>query len=301
MNLDYGQLLRRAWDIIWNNKFLIVLGLLVALTSGGNIPGTGLMTGRRDSHYDRPMPRDFGDLPEMPEFRSIPRDWGVPIAAGGALLLVIVGVAITVGLIFWVVATLARGGLIAGTDAVADGGTSSFAESFAAGWRKGWRLILIGIVPAIPGMALLLGGLGIAGFTLGLTQFIGVRGFPLASGVLLVLGPVMCIAVPVGLVLGLLRTFAERACMLEDLGVFAAYKRGWRVLIGNIGPAIILFAIQVGIGVALGLTMALPGVLMALCCILWPVLLAIRGTVASYFSTLWTLAWHEWTLQGENA
>jgi len=36
-------------------------------------------------------------------------------------------------------------------------------------------------------------------------------------------------------------------------------------------------------------------VVMALCCVLWPVLLLVQGAIASYFSTLWTLAWREWT------
>lgn len=32
-----------------------------------------------------------------------------------------------------------------------------------------------------------------------------------------------------------------------------------------------------------------------MCCFLWPLLLLIQGTVAAFFSTLWTLAWKEWT------
>ncbi len=110
-----------------------------------------------------------------------------------------------------------------------------------------------------------------------------------------ILIPVLCILVPIALVLNLLRTFANRACMLEDLSVFDAYKRGWNVLVANIGPAIVLFVIQVVINIAVGLLMFIPGLLMALCCILWPVLILIEGTKAAYFSTLWTLAWKEWT------
>jgi hypothetical protein len=97
------------------------------------------------------------------------------------------------------------------------------------------------------------------------------------------------------LVLGLLRTFANRACMLEDLGVFAAYKRGTAVLFDNIGPALVLFLIQIAINIGIGIAMILPGIIMALCCLLWPVLILIQGVIAAYFSTLWTLAWREWT------
>jgi hypothetical protein len=150
-------------------------------------------------------------------------------------------------------------------------------------------------VPAIPGLLIFIAGLGVAGVLAFGSQILGGNGFTLASRVGAILIPVLCILVPIALGLNLLRTFANRACMLEDLGVFAAYKRGLHVLIANIGPAIVLFALQIGINIALGLLMLLPGLLMALCCILWPILILIEGTKAAYFSTLWTLAWKEWT------
>jgi hypothetical protein len=104
-----------------------------------------------------------------------------------------------------------------------------------------------------------------------------------------------CILVPLALILSLLRTFANRACVLEDLGVIPSYRRGWNVLLENLGPAIVLFLIQIGIGIALAIVGFLPGILLALCCLLWPLLLAIEGGIAAYFSTAWTLAWRTWT------
>jgi hypothetical protein len=83
--------------------------------------------------------------------------------------------------------------------------------------------------------------------------------------------------------------------MLEDQGVFAAYKRGLNVLVENIGQAILLFVLQVVINLGIGLAMILIGPVMVLCCILWPVLILIQGAIAAYFSTMWTLAWRDWT------
>ena len=34
--MDYGEIITRAWTITWNNKFLWILGFLVALTSAGS-------------------------------------------------------------------------------------------------------------------------------------------------------------------------------------------------------------------------------------------------------------------------
>lgn len=105
---------------------------------------------------------------------------------------------------------------------------------------------------------------------------------------------ITCLAVPVMMILGLLQSFANRACMLEDEGVFAAYGRGLNVLFENFGQALLLFIIQVAINIGIGLVMILPTIAIVLCC-LWPVLIVIQGAIAAYFSTLWTLAWREWT------
>jgi len=114
-------------------------------------------------------------------------------------------------------------------------------------------------------------------------------------GLVAPLAALACVLVPVVVVLSALRIFANRACMLEDLGVFASYRRGVEVLLENIGPALVLFLLQLAISIGLGIVLAIPGVVMALCCLLWPVLLLVQGAIASYFSALWTLAWREWT------
>jgi hypothetical protein len=225
------------------------------------------------------------------------QELGLPggLYALGALGLV--GVALLVGFAVWALATVARGALIAGARDVAAEKTSSFAEAFRAGWKKGWTLIGIGLLPALPGvlLALLGAGAGAAGY-LGLARA-NVGRFPALPNALLAggLASVACLLIPLALVLSLLRTFANRASMLEGCGVWAAYRRGTQVLLANLGPALILFGLQVAVSVALGILLLLPTVVLALCCLVWPVLLLVQGAMAAFFSTLWTLAWQEWT------
>ncbi len=105
----------------------------------------------------------------------------------------------------------------------------------------------------------------------------------------------VCLFLIPSLLLILLRTFANRACMLGDLGVVASYRQGFEVLGANLGPSFILFLLQIAISVGVGLALFIPGALILLCCFLWPLLLLIQGTFAAFFSTLWTLAWNQWT------
>jgi hypothetical protein len=151
-------------------------------------------------------------------------------------------------------------------------------------------------LPAIPGLLLALvvavGAVSYLGFTR-----VNAGSAPLPPNTALVggLAGLACLLVPVAIALNLLRTFADRACMLENLSVFAAYRRGVEVLLQNVGPAVILFLLQIAIGIGLGVVLFLPGIVMALCCLLWPVLLFVQGATAAYFGTMWTLAWNQWT------
>ena len=82
--------------------------------------------------------------------------------------------------------------------------------------------------------------------------------------------------------------------MLENQGVFESYRRGLEVLGNNLGSVLILFLIQVAVSIGIGLMLLLPGILVALCCLLWPLLLVVQGIFTAFYSTLWTLSWNQW-------
>jgi hypothetical protein len=286
--MDYGKIFARAWEIIWEHKFLILLGVLVALSAGGNGNGNQaqyLMSGDEIQ---------WGDMPAF-EYQDPFRDLDMSMFAVGGII-ALVGFLFLVGLVFWVAGVISRGGLIRAVDDIESEKPTGFSEAFKAGWEKGWKLLGIGLVPAVPMFILMI---------ISLSLFVGYGGleaitqgsFPsLGFGAFLPLIIMACLLVPAGLILGLLRNFANRACMLEDLGVLSSYKRGFEVLGDNLGPALLLFLIQVALSVGIWVMMIVPGILIALCCLLWPLLILIEGAFTSYYSTLWTLAWREWTL-----
>ena len=290
--MDYGKIFSKAWNLIWKHTYLIGLGVLAALGSGGGGGSSqGASAGSSDLNFQPPsgldlpfnLTRPFQGL-ELPVLAAV----GIIILA---VLIVLIGLAV------WVISTTARGGLIHGADAVSQGKESSFGDSFQAGWRKIWRLIGIGLVPAVPG--LLLGALALA--SLGLYRSITVIQGPGTTvnlprtGAFIPAVALSCVLVLLILVLSLLRTFANRACMLENQGVLASYRRGAEVLGANLGSALVLFLLQVAISIGIAVALLFPGVLMALFCLLWPVLLLIQGIFAAFYSTVWTLAWNQWT------
>lgn len=294
--MDYGNLLKRAWDLIWDNKWLILLGIIVALGSGGTGGGGGGTSnynfGEEDLNTEGEYqfnPEDFsgGNLtPEqLAQMEEAFKTAGPLMATFGTLAIIVI---VAIALVFWAISMIAQGGLIGGVNTLEMGGTSSFRESWSMGWAKGWRMLAIGLVPAIPTAAIV-----------GASLFLGASAFMMGGGleslgsgpVVATLITVACIAGLLAFVLGILANFAYRAAMIEDRGVFESYERGWQVLKANLGPAVLLWLIQVGIGLGIGIMMILP----AMCCIMWPVMIVLNGGIQAFFSTLWTLAWNEWS------
>ncbi len=303
--MDFGGLLNRAWDIVWGNKWLIILGILIAMTTGSSFnPNTsfGGSRGATDGQYqydeygyeyDYNPERDGIPPEEMERFFTNVFPF---LGLAGALLIPLICVGMLVGLALWVLGVTARGALINAVDLIDGGGTSTLGDSMRAAWAKVMRLVGIGLVPAIPGVAVFLAAAALS------ATFVGMQGFSgdafeqmFSPGLGITLVAVLCVAGLLSFVLGILRTFAERAAMIEDRPVFESYSRGWQILRSNLGTALLMFIIQVGISIVLGLVLLGP----TLCCIFWPIVLVINGGITAYFSTLWTLVWREWTSRGQ--
>jgi hypothetical protein len=117
-----------------------------------------------------------------------------------------------------------------------------------------------------------------------------------AGGLTVAVLALVCLFIPVIVLISLLRGLADRAAMTEGLGVFASYNRAWGVLTGNLGEAIILGIVHIVVNLCLGIVLFGPRLAFVLCfCLFWPVLMLLNGAITAYFSTLWTLAWRQWT------
>ncbi len=309
--MDFGRLLSRAWNIIWEHKFLIVLGIIVAIISGG---GSGMSGGGSSNGGDSGWGEhtEYGD-PDQPDFQDFDfgegggnfEDFDLPgfsalaslMAIAGGFLAVIIVVALIIGLVLSYISRVATGAIIAGADQIESTGESSFGTAWKAGWARGLNLFLIGLVSNIP-MLVTMAVIAILVIPLvGLnTQVEDVEALMAGNvGLVVAIFGLCCIGVLISLVVSAIRTFADRACMLQEKGVVESYAEGWSVLRKNLGPAALLFLIQLGIKIAIGLLLAAPAIIASVCCFLQPVMWVLSGTSLAYFATLWTLAWREWT------
>ncbi len=282
--MDFERILIRPLEIVWEHKFLILLGILVALGSAGSTPGGGgggaTPTEPGEPQYDQDWLEDFS-LEE-----------GLALTIGIVVVLLI----IVLALVVWVISLVARGGLIAGVNAVESGHPITFGQAFAAGWDRKWTLLGIGILPAIPGLLLGIGGAVLLLTQLGLTSLISEDLLPMAGASAgIMIGALVCLILPFVFLLSILQFFANRACMLENLGVMDSYRRGWNVITENLKEFAVLAVIWLILNILLTTATIVPGIIITCCCLLWPVGLILRGAFEAYASAVWTLAWRDWT------
>ena len=302
--MDFGKVLSRAWEITWRWKFLWILGFLVSLGQGAGGGGGG----SSNASYSGDAGQWQGWTMHEPPWEIVGPILGIVVA------LACLGILIVIAL--WVVSVMARGGLIAGVQQIEDEGKSSFVTAWRVGRKRFWTLFGLDILALLPFLiVVIVGGLVTAGLIIG-----GEAAFDEAGAIIpgiLCGGSLCCGLVLLGIVLSQIKTYADRAAILEGLGWIDAFKRGWEVLKANIGPTIVFWIIFLVIGLVLffivggGIAVTVvpfaavlastrPGawIIAPLICggLLATIVFALLSSIVTTFtSTTWTLAYREMT------
>jgi hypothetical protein len=297
--MDFVALVKRGWKIVWNNKWLILLGMLAVLG------GSGVAMGSNGANYNyqqqnQPQYTWEGDQGEFPWPDDVPEpDWDALAAAAGTIAAI--GVALCcilflIAIVLWLIGIIASGGMIDGVNVLDTGGESSFALAWQAGWKKFGRLLGIRLITWIPVLLMIAVIFLMVGGIMGsvLTRQPVIMG----TGITLTVIVAIVLLGTLGLIIffmGILRMLADRACMLEDMRVFEAYKRAFVIFRDNILSALLVYSVQFGFMIIIATIFGVPIFFFTCCCCLWPALLAILGTFTALFSGVWTLAWKNWT------
>lgn len=284
--MDYGNLLARAWQITWRNKILWLFGIL----AGGGISFNGNFGGGGRSNNQGPLPPDIQSQLGRGEVLAV--------------VLVVACIVIVIALALFVLSIIMRGGLIGGIRLADDNGRVTFGEAWAVGMRYFGRMLGIVLLLVLPGL---------------LVAFVFAFAGALTGGLAFIcLLPLLCLLIPAFIVLGIIAHFAQFAVVLEDLGVTAAFRRGWEILKANLGNIIVLGLILIVIDFIAGLVLVAPffaiviptlfisaaaganqpntGVLAiaALACLCYlPIAIVAAGIVHAWTTSVWTLAYRK--------
>jgi hypothetical protein len=243
--MEFGEVLRRSWEITWKHKALWVLGILASCSGGGggNGGGGGQLGGARGYLFGE------GDFPALDRFfENLSPEALTALALGAACVLVLIGLAALV------LGVLGQSGLIAAFDLADAGHPVTLGEAFRRGLQFFWRVLgiqfIIGVLVFITAIVLAVGGVVVTAGTFGFG--------------LICLIPLLCLLIPVMFMVGVYTMLAQVTVVVEDLGMMAALQRSWTVLKTHLGPIAIMALILVLGSAVVGLLFALPLIVIAL-------------------------------------
>lgn len=308
--MEIGALLKRGFAVWWRYKVLWGLGILLALVGRS---GYGLTIDFGVSDPGQPPDEAMSRL----LLAFIPDDLTPETATGWVLSL---GLVLLVGwLVMLFVGSIVEGAAIVQTDLLDQRGQFDLSNSFAAGVSRMVPLALMDLLLALPGLVVGIGILVAFGAVVAsvLTMAsVGPSASMLEPWVLTIVALMICLAIPIGLwslFLAVFRPLAARACVLEGQGPVASIKRGWQVLRRNLGQAVVVWLVTVGIGLVYSLPVgAIAGALLfatganpltsfgawVIITVLFNVIFAIilGGLLASLDVALWTVGYRQWTM-----
>lgn len=283
--MNIGEVLTRAWDIIWKNKVLWIFGLLASLAGG---------SGGNNFRYNFEQNGSTGAMP-------------VNFPAWLIILLVMLGVVVLV--IFVVLATLGRAGLVRGAW-LADGGQTGlgFGQLFRDSQHYFWRVILLGVL--------------VVAISLSLVLALAIPTVLTAGIAALCLWPLFCLLVPFFIVLTVIVELAIIAIVGEDLSISDSLRRAWEVFRANLPMMIAVGVIVAIVSFVIGFLASLPliatlapvfllfnagsgnvgnaavviGIILFV--LYLPILLFVQSLITAYVETTWTVTFRRLTGSG---
>jgi hypothetical protein len=249
--VDYGALIRDAWQTTWRHRFLWILGLFaggaVGVSSAG---GGGDRTGGQ-------WPAGPGEVERIAPAGRLAEEVGRWAAANGAVLAGAVLVALLLGLALLVVSVIAQGGMAEATVDLAAGRPSSLAVAWGAGRRLFWRYA---------GLYLLLAGAAIAAAAVvAVVTVVALVPVAAAASVapaladlaIVVVAPLALAVIAAAIALSIVVAYAQRAVYAEDAGPAAALRAGWRVLREHPGASVLVWLVNLALAFGAGIVLAL--------------------------------------------
>jgi len=317
---NIGNILKRAWKILWNYKVLWVFGFLMVLTGANGGSGGG---GGGGGSYNRGLSSTAGNnannLPGMMSGWSnsmrlwLEQNFGSWFSTEQATLHTIMWViiaiaifAVVVNLLFSLVRYPAETAVMRMVDENDQNGSK---VSFKQGWKLGWnirafRIWLIDTVLATP--ALLLAVLVMVGVLVTINNAsVGlIDSFsPSMAFAWILLAIVLVIPLALLMIaLGMLREFVVRYAAIDGLSFGQSFSKGWSMFKKDFKDIFITWLVLLGIGIGLGFAMILVVFLLvpayAVMAIPGAIVAAIPGAIAYAITTIFNANVWPWIIGG---
>jgi hypothetical protein len=237
--MNYGNLVRRPFEIVARRPYLWILGLLAG--------GATTFNWSSSSNY-----RTSGGGPStetLQAFWTGNWEWIVTLA----------GIALAIGIVWFILGCVATGGIIRAAVEHDDDHDYRFGTAWKAGYGTGWRIagLRITVFALAVAAAIVVGGLA------GATAAFSTTFVPAAVIFALLTAAAALASAAFYIVLGVACEMAERLVVLENRPVFESLGEGFRMVRYRFKELALGFLIMIAISIVAGIAMALVAVLVA--------------------------------------
>ncbi len=313
--MDFGEVLKKAWKIIWKFKVLWIFGILSSCGQSGG--GSGGSSANSSAQYNGSDGANVfnGNLP--PFLQNIFNSFERGFESGAIWIWIIFGVLALICLsfilsfLFTAISSVGKIGLVRGTW-LADEGAEKlrFGELLQESFKYFWRVFLFQVVLSILGFILVM---------LLILPIILLTVFTLGCGLILLI-PIL---IAVGWFINVWKEQTIVAIVGEDLSLMDGVKRAWEVITTNLVSYLVMAAILFIGSFIVGLIIALPiiftiipgalaigvglynettalvgtgiALFAAMCCLLVPLTILLGGILQSYLGAAWALTFRRLT------
>ena len=284
--MEFGQIIKKAWDITWRYRYLWILGLFAGVTGpGGGGGSTGSGTGNRNFGTGSGSGSSPFSASDMERFLSSAQHW-LPIVVA------VIVVWILIGFVIWLLSLAAQGGLIWAVNEIEEGRKPALRDAWSVGFRYMWKVLGLGLLLALPVLVILI----VMGFVivLPLVAAFSAGGAAAAAAIVPVCGALI-IGVPLlivlSFILGVMQVLALRRIVLDDGRVVESAKQGWITLRTRFKDTGLMWLISWGLNIAASLVLAVPIILITLALVFPAIFAGVAqswGTIAG-IAALWLL------------
>lgn len=299
--MSYGEVLTRAWKIVWKFKVLWIFGIFASCGTGSGNGGGGNNVSYQYSSGDLPpqFEQFFGNIERFAN--DLWWIFGLLICLTCVLVLVAI-----------FLSTIGKIALIKGTLRAEEGAERmGFIELFNASTPYFWRVF---------GLSLLLFFVFFVAAMFGMLVIMAAT--ILTFGIaLMCLVPLCCLFIPVMWAIGVILEQAYIAIVVEERGIADGLTRGWEVVKTHWEPMLVMGVILIFGAIIVGLIIAVPMFLImfpllftmgitggnnmaplaigGICFLLYlPVLILASGIIKAYVQSAWTLTFLRVTGRG---
>jgi len=283
--MEYGRIIRHAWNVTWRNKILWIFGIAAALFGAKIHPSGGGGQGVNYSLNSQDWDKMRRGMPFLPWERHMPFGPGIDWQQIGIAIAGLLAIGLIVAIILAVLRVIVRYTSLGAMIGMVDEIETQEGTSFRGGLRQGWKRLLhllainiiLGLISAIiVGLLIVVIGL-VAAMIGGIVWALSQGGSGIMTGAIIVgiiagLGLLLlmiAVSLAIAAAVTVLREFAFRASVLEQQGVIDALKSAVTLVRQQPQESLLMWLIMWAIRLGLGMV-AIPLVAVAIAVMIIP-------------------------------